>query len=308
VKTTIKDRISEFLDFGRSEKNWSEETLRAYESDLAQFAEHLGHEFQMVDEENLPALTALHFRSFASRLLQANENASVARKMSTLRTFFKYLKRKKIIDKNWLALIPSPKAEKKLPQFLKVEEVLELMRAPDESTWMGKRDKALLELMYGCGLRVSEVAELTREQLQARPDWIRVMGKGRKERWVPATEITSRSLENYFAARPAVKDAELVFVNFRGTRLTARSIARILARQLLRAAELSPDWVDANRKISPHALRHSFATHLLTAGADLRSIQELLGHSRLSTTQRYTHLNLGELTDAYLATHPLSKK
>ena len=228
--------------------------------------------------------------------------------MSALRTFFKYLKRKKIIEKNWLALIPSPKLEKKLPNFLKIEEILELMRAPDESTWMGKRDKALLELLYGCGLRVSEVADLTRSQLEERPGWVRVLGKGRKERFVPATEIATQALKEYFDARPEVLDRELVFVNFRLTRLTARSIARILARQLIRAAELSPEWIEANRKISPHALRHSFATHLLTAGADLRSIQELLGHSRLATTQRYTHLNLGELQDAYLAAHPLSKK
>ena len=305
---SIKHWVCSFLDFGKSEKNWSGETLRAYESDLGQFTEHLSQRFQLQEASELGELTSQHFRSFASFLMKESENSSVARKMSTLRTFFKYLKRKKVVNKNWLALIPSPKTEKKLPNFLKIEEVLELMRAPDESTWMGKRDKALLELLYGCGLRVSEVAELTREQLTARAQWIRVMGKGKKERWVPMTEIATSSIENYFKARPEPLDPELVFINFRGTRLTARSIARILARQLLRAAELSPEWVDRNRKISPHALRHSFATHLLTAGADLRSIQELLGHSRLSTTQRYTHLNLGELTDAYLATHPLSKK
>jgi integrase/recombinase XerC len=173
---------------------------------------------------------------------------------------------------------------------------------------MGKRDKALLELMYGCGLRVSEVADLDRSALSVRSGWIRVFGKGRKERFVPLTQLADQSLSAYFEARPGISNESLVFINFRGTRLTQRSIARILARQLLRAAMLSPQWIEANRKISPHALRHSFATHLLSAGADLRSIQELLGHSRLSTTQRYTHLNLGEIEDAYRLAHPLSKK
>jgi integrase/recombinase XerC len=308
MAASIKDWVNDFIDFGRNEKNWSEETLRAYESDLIQFSSFLVDEFTLSEEEDLKSLTSLHFRSFASKLMQARETVSVARKMSTLRTFFKYLKRKNKVDRNWLSLIPSPKSEKKLPNYLKIEEVLELMRAPDETTWMGKRDKALLELLYGCGLRVSEVADLTRSQLEARVGWVNVMGKGRKERFVPMTEISSTALQNYFGAMPPVQDAELVFVNARGTRLSSRSIARILARQLLRAAEFSPEWIEANRKISPHALRHSFATHLLSAGADLRSIQELLGHSRLATTQRYTHLNLGEIQDAYLLAHPLSKK
>jgi integrase/recombinase XerC len=308
MTASIKGWVKSFLEFGQNEKNWSLDTLRAYETDLAQFSFHLENQFQLSDEADLALLSSFHFRSFTGMLMESNENISVARKMSTLRTFFKYLKRKKVIDKNWLALIPSPKVEKKLPNFMKVEEILELMRAPDESTWMGKRDKALLELMYGCGLRVSEVEDLDRSALKAQKGWVRVMGKGRKERFVPLTPIAEESIHHYLESRPTIQNEELVFINFRGTRLTARSIARILARQLLRAAMLSPDWIEENRKVSPHALRHSFATHLLSAGADLRSIQELLGHSRLSTTQRYTHLNLGEIQDAYRAAHPLSKK
>ena len=304
---SIKDWINCFIEYGRNEKNWSTDTLRAYESDLTQFADHLETVFKVTEESGLSTFSASHFRSFTSSLMKDNKAISVARKMSALRTFFRYLKRKKIITQNWLTLIPSPKVERKLPRFLKIEEVLELMCAPDESTWMGKRDKALLELMYGCGLRVSEVADLTHEQL-ARSGWVRVMGKGKKERWVPLTEIAQESLENYFQKRPSPLDETAVFISFRGTKLTSRSIARIIVRQFLKAAEFSPEWVDANRKISPHSLRHSFATHLLTAGADLRSIQELLGHSSLGTTQRYTHLNLGELTDDYLRSHPLSKK
>ncbi|MBC7396037.1 MAG: tyrosine-type recombinase/integrase [Bdellovibrionales bacterium] len=305
---TIKDWVQNFLEYGSSEKNWSPETLRAYRSDLEQFVDYLATVHQFTEEDQFKQLGAFHFRGFTSQLLAKNETISVARKMSALRTLFRYLKRKKIIEKNWLTLIPSPKAERTLPEFLKVEEMMELLRAPDESTWLGKRDKALLELMYGCGLRISEVAGLRRPDLEAKKDWVRIMGKGRKERWVPITPLAFTSLENYFAARPGPADPTLVFVNYRGTALTDRSMARILGRQLLRAASLSPGWLDQNRKISPHALRHSFATHLLSAGADLRSIQELLGHSRLSTTQRYTHLNLGELQDAYQLAHPLSKK
>ncbi len=236
--------------------------------------------------------------------MKTNQAVSVVRKMSTLRTFFRFLKRKGVVHQNWIALIPSPKVEKKLPRFLKVEEILELMKAPDETTWRGKRDRALLELMYGCGLRVSEVAELNRSQLTEKRGWVRVIGKGQKERWVPLNPIVEEALEQYFKDRPPVTDPELVFVNFRMTRLTSRSIARVLARQLIRATHL----LTGNEKASPHALRHSFATHLLSAGADLRSIQELLGHARLSTTQRYTHLDLGHLMDTYRNAHPLSKK
>ena len=237
-------------------------------------------------------------------MMETNQSVSIVRKMSSIRTFFRYLKRKNAVTQNWIALIPSPKTEKKLPRFLKVEEVLELMKAPDESTWMGKRDRALLELMYGCGLRVSEVAELKRSQLTEKSGWVRVWGKGSKERWVPLNETAQEALDQFFKSRPEVQDSELVFVNYRLTRLTSRSVARILARQLIRATHI----LSGNEKASPHARRHSFATHLLSAGADLRSIQELLGHASLSTTQRYTHLNLGELMDSYRNAHPLSKK
>ena len=308
MPSTLKGWIREFLDSGINEKNWSPETLRAYESDLSQFAAHLELEFRITEAADLKEVTALHFRSFAASLMKSNENITVARKMSALRTFFKYLKRQGLPVRNWLVAIPSPKVETKLPEYLKIEEVFALLGAPDESTWTGKRDRALFELMYGSGLRVGEVEGLRRGSLTSRPGWVKVFGKGQKERMVPLTEPASQALEEYFRSRPSEFDPDLVFTGFRGTPLTSRSIARILARQVLQAALNSPEWVDANRRVSPHALRHSFATHLLTAGADLRSIQELLGHSRLSTTQRYTHLNLGEIQDAYLQSHPLSKK
>ena len=309
---STRDWVLAFMEFGRNEKGWSEDTLRSYESDLTQFINYLERDFQLKDAKQLSKLTAFHFRGFAAELMEKNKTTSVARKMSTLRTFYRFLKRKKQVEKHWLDFIPSPRTEKKLPNFLKIEEVLELMKAPDVRTWMGKRDRALLELLYGCGLRVSEVSYLDWPQLKARVGWLCVQGKGNKERWVPTTEILDHALSEYFDSIPWPSEerpeANAVFLNCHGTRLTPRSIARIIARQLIRAAQLSPDWIEANRKVSPHALRHSFATHLLSAGADLRSIQELLGHSRLSTTQRYTHLKMSELTDAYRSAHPLSKK
>jgi integrase/recombinase XerC len=303
---TPMEWVENFLDFGETEKGWSSETLRGYRSDLSQFVAHLKSQFQ--DITDVSQVTHLQIRSFASDLSTRNENGSIARKMSALRTFFRYLKRKGQIKKDWLALIPSPRVEKKLPKFLKIEEILELLRAPDDSTWFGRRDRALIELLYGCGLRVSEASDLNHSDLTVRAGWIRVMGKGSKERFVPLNELAKEAIQHYLKLRPSPKDEDAVFTNFRGTRLTSRSMARILSRVVLQAAALSPEWIDANRSLNPHALRHSFATHLLSAGADLRSIQELLGHSRLSTTQRYTHLNLGEIQDAYLTAHPLSKK
>ncbi|MBU6152946.1 MAG: tyrosine-type recombinase/integrase [Bdellovibrionales bacterium] len=308
MPATVKDWIDAFLEYGINEKNWSTETRRAYENDLHQFADHLMQEFEIQYGSELVQIQAIHFRSFTADLMKRNENISVARKMSALRTFFKYLKRKGVVDRNWLALIPSPKIDQKLPVFFKIEEILELLRAPDCSNWTGLRDRALIEVMYGCGLRVSEVAGLKRGALESKSGWVRIMGKGRKERWLPVPELALNAIAEYLEARPEPQDPEWVFLGYRGTPLTERGIALILARQLMKAATLSPEWIDRNRQISPHALRHSFATHLLSAGADLRSIQELLGHSRLSTTQRYTHLNLGEIQDSYLRAHPLSKK
>ena len=308
MASTLKGWIEDFLQHGINERNWSPETLRAYRNDLEQFANHLQTEYGFESSADLARLESPHFRSFASALFQENRAVSVARKMSALRTLFRYLKRKGVVGKSWLAFIPSPKVEQKLPEYLKIEEVFELMKAPDATGWIGLRDRALFEILYGSGLRVGEVEAIRRPALDERPGWIRVLGKGQKERLVPMTDSALEALKEYLEARPPVADPDLVFVGYRGSPLTSRSIARILAKNLLRAAMLSPQWIDENRHASPHALRHSFATHLLSAGADLRSIQELLGHSRLSTTQRYTHLNLGEIQDAYLLAHPLSKK
>jgi integrase/recombinase XerC len=198
-------------------------------------------------------------------------------------------------------LIPTPKLKRRLPRFLKIEEVLELIHAPDISTQLGRRDRALFEILYGCGLRVGEVVALNLEHIDLSSKWVRVMGKGSKERMVPFGNPALEALNLYLQDRNCASNgSEPLFVNFLGTRLSARSVGRILNKHLVRLASA--------KSLSPHGLRHSFATHLLAAGADLRTIQEMLGHSRLSTTQRYTHVDLGTLVDAYRDSHPLNRK
>jgi integrase/recombinase XerC len=198
-------------------------------------------------------------------------------------------------------LVPTPKAQRKLPRFLKVEEIFELIHAPDVATILGRRDRALFELLYASGLRVSEVVSLDVVDLDLGGGWVRVLGKGAKERSVPFGAPAREALEAMLGDRPDVAmQADVpLFVNFRGGRLTSRSVAKILTRHLVRLASA--------KSLSPHGLRHSFATHLLAAGADLRTIQELLGHARLSTTQRYTHVDLGVLMDEYRDAHPLNR-
>jgi len=186
-----------------------------------------------------------------------------------------------------------------LPEFLKIEEAKELIDAPDISTILGRRDRAIFEVIYGCGLRVSEAVGLNRGDIDFASSWIKVFGKGSKERTVPIGPPACAAIEAMLADRAGLRGNSPLFVNFRGTRLTSRSVARMLEKHLLRIA--------AARSISPHGLRHSFATHLLAAGADLRAIQELLGHARLSTTQRYTHVDLGALLDEYREAHPLNR-
>jgi integrase/recombinase XerC len=174
-----------------------------------------------------------------------------------------------------------------------------LIEAPDLGTVLGRRDRAIFEIIYGSGLRVSECVGLNAGDVDLQSGWVKVLGKGNKERTVPFGGPAGKAIEESLADRPSTEASSPLFVNFRGTRLTARSVARILVKHLVRMA--------ATRSISPHGLRHSFATHLLAAGADLRTIQELLGHARLSTTQRYTHVDLGALLDEYRDAHPLAK-
>ena len=295
---TISAAISSFLQYLSTQRGVSPHTVRAYEMDL----NHWSGDLQGRKIADLAGLTEglepLHLRAYLASLYQTHEKSSLCRRLSAIRSFLKYLKMQNWIERDVGVLVPSPKARHSLPQFLKIEEILELIQAPDVASRSGRRDRALFEVIYGAGLRVSEAVGLDVGDVDLGEGWVRVLGKGSKERTVPIGEPAKKAVEAYRSDMTAVKGP--LFMNLQGTRLSTRSVARILTKHLVR--------IGASKSLSPHGLRHSFATHLLAAGADLRGIQELLGHARLSTTQRYTHLDLGGLMDEYRNAHPLNKK
>lgn len=300
----LRRAIAQYIEYARDQRKFSPETVRAYESDLTAWSEFLKREHALETLSDLQAkLNPFHLRDYLASLYESHEKTSIARKLSSVRGFFRFSRKRGWIEADVARLVPSPKVQKPLPEFLSIDEVLALLRAPDLDRFLGRRDRALFELMYGCGLRVSEASDLNWKDLQLKEGWVRVMGKGSKERMLPFGNEARQALENYAERLQAEgwPRAEAVFLNYRGTRLTPRGIAKILTRHIMKTMSVL-------HLVSPHALRHSFATHLLAAGADLRSIQEFLGHSRLSTTQRYTHVDLGALSDEYLAHHPLNQK
>jgi integrase/recombinase XerC len=240
----------------------------------------------------------LAIRKYLSFLHRKNRKSSIARKVSTLRSFYKYLVREHIVSINPAKNVATPKAEKPLPTALTVDEAFRLMESPMEKEHL--RDRAILELLYSSGLRVSELVGLDTSQLDQELGIVKVMGKGRKERIVPVGKKAIEALQTYLKDRGHVGADAPVFVNTRGGRLTSRSVGRLVKKYTRHSGVF--------RKISPHSLRHTFATHLLDAGADIREIQEMLGHASLSTTQRYTHISLGKLMEVYDKAHPRSFK
>ena len=299
---TISAAISSFLQYLSTQRGVSPHTVRAYEMDLS----HWSGDLQTRKIADLAGLTEglepLHLRAYLASLYQTHEKSSLCRRLSAIRSFLKYLKMQNWIERDVGVLVPSPKARHSLPQFLKIEEILELIQAPDVATRSGRRDRALFEVIYGAGLRVSEAVGLDVGDIDLGEGWVRVLGKGSKERTVPIGDPAKKAVEAYLGDLSLDQGTRKgpLFRNLQGTRLSTRSVARILTKHLVR--------IGASKSLSPHGLRHSFATHLLAAGADLRGIQELLGHARLSTTQRYTHLDLGGLMDEYRNAHPLNKK
>jgi len=245
-------------------------------------------------------------RKYMSFLHRKNKKSSIARKISTLRSFFKYLIREQIIPSNPAKSVSSPKVEKTLPTTLTVDEAFRLMESPkgipekssEVSKQNGVRDRAILELLYSSGLRVSELVGLSLNQLDSDLGIVRVMGKGRKERIVPVGGKAIDALKSYLEGRGGSAGENPVFINSSGGRLTARTVGRLVKKYTRHSGIF--------RKVSPHSLRHTFATHLLDAGADIREIQEMLGHSSLSTTQRYTHVSMGKLMEVYDKAHPRS--
>ena len=307
-----------FLEYLRYQKNASDNTVRNYASDLEQFRNHLTHdpEGEARPEPELDQIENLTIREFLGVLYQrGNSKSSVARKLATLRSFMKYLSAQGAIRTNPAKIVASPRQEKRLPDFMMQDAVVQLIEAPDSSTAIGRRDRAILELLYATGVRVSELVGLDLGDIELGEGLLRVLGKGRKERIVPFGRKAHDALEDYFSARGELavarnrsrrprsgirQDAEAVFLNARGGRLTARSVGNITDRYVGLVAQ--------RLKVHPHTMRHTFATHMLNAGADLRAIQELLGHESLSTTQKYTHVSTEQLVRVYKACHPRAGK
>ncbi|GBD97781.1 MAG TPA: tyrosine recombinase XerC [Nitrospirae bacterium] len=290
----MKKYIEQFMDFLKVEQGVSPHTLRAYAKDLSELSDFLKKKPKEIDNLDIRSLLAsLHHKKL--------KKSSISRKLATIRSFFKYLHREGYVKKNPAKLVSSPKVPKTLPKFLSIDEIFLLMETPRGETFKPARDKAIMELLYSSGLRVSELTSLDISDLDIKESLIRVKGKGRKERIVPIGSKAMEAIQNYLPERISLrKKSPALFLNNRGGRLTQRSVRRILVQY--------SRMISLKGNLSPHTLRHTFATHLLHEGADLRSIQELLGHSSLSTTQKYTHVDIGYLTEVYDKAHPMVKK
>jgi integrase/recombinase XerC len=300
--------LTQFLEHLRYERNVSEHTLRNYASDLNQFLDYLAPAQPQTGKRNPPDVSQIDhitIREWLSTLHSAQKKkSSVARKLAALRTFFQFLVREGVIEMNPAKLVSTPRLEKKLPKHLSIEEAIKFIETPDVETDLGKRDRAMLELLYATGVRVSELTKMGIAEVDFKNKLIRVTGKRRKERIVPFGDPARDALKNYLSVRESLlnnaavseRDPDALFLNYQGTRITTRSVGRMVEKYILLCAGL--------HDISPHALRHSFATHLLDSGADLRDIQELLGHARLSSTQIYTHVSMEKLIEVYDKAHP----
>ena len=308
----LHDFIDRYTTFLRVEKNVSAHTLRNYLSDLFQFFAFVEKPHGRAEARALAVGQIDHhlIHAFLSTLHRRHKKSSIGRKLSAIKSFLRFLLREGVIERDPTLHIGSPKKDQPLPTYLAIDDMFRLLEAPPLDTASGLRDRAILELLYSCGLRVSELVALNWGEIDTNLEVVRVRGKGNKERIVPIGRKALEALARYREQIPALivpkrrraiprasaLASSPVFLNCRGGRLTTRSVARLVAGY-------ARDCGIA-LKTSPHALRHTFATHLLDAGADLRAIQELLGHSSLSTTQKYTHVNLDHLMQVYDKAHP----
>jgi integrase/recombinase XerC len=306
----MQEVFNRYVNYLVAERNVSPYTVRNYTSDLVGNSKRGTQKgfFQFLRLKNIESLDKADkwvLREYLAYLSnQGVAKASIARKLSAIRSFYRYLARENILDSNPMEHSVSPKLDKRLPEFLTIEEVVKLLQTPDLSTPQGLRDRALMELIYASGLRVSELVNLNIDNINIESYEIRVWGKGSKERMVLMGEYAATSISNYLVhGRPKLlvkKDgAGALFLNRDGNRLTERMV-QIIIRKYARIAAIDKD-------VHPHMLRHTFATHMLDGGADLRVVQELLGHENLSTTQIYTHITHGQARKVYLAAHPMAK-
>lgn len=307
MATALGKYIDEFLQHLKYERNLSEHTLRNYASDLEQFYNHVAPPDQNNQRRDVSIREIDHLviRDFMASLYEKQKKkSSIHRKIAAIRTFFRFLCREGYLEINPARLVASPRVERKLPNHLTIEQAIRFIETPDPETVLGKRDRAILELLYASGVRVSELVNLNLHDIDFENNSLRVKGKGRKERVVPFGEHAKKAMETYLSVRGELlieaeadkADPLSMFMNYQGTRITTRSVGRMIDKYVKECADV--------HHISPHSLRHSFATHLLDAGADLRTIQELLGHARLSTTQQYTHVSTDKLMEVYDKAHP----
>ncbi len=293
--------FNRYINYLEAERNVSPYTVRNYTTDLLDFFQFLGAK----GVGSLKEVDRYVVRDYLSHLIgRGLVKASIARKLSAIRSFYRYLLREEMISTSPVATTSSPKLDRRLPAFLTVEEVEKLLEAPDLSTPQGQRDRALLELLYASGLRVSELVSLNLEQVDLDSREIRVWGKGAKERITLMGKPAARALSAYLSqGRPELlgeKRSRALFLNRYGERLTERTVQKILDDYATK--------VGIGKKVHPHMLRHTFATHLLDGGADLRVVQELLGHANLSSTQIYTHVTKSQARKVYLSAHPMAQE
>jgi len=302
----MKNLISSFITYIRKEKGYSEHTIRNYESDLRQFSEFVAakRDLRNGDPENDLVDYSL-IRSYLGDLFSRCRRATIARKLSALKSFFKYLELRGLASVNPAAEIATPKQERYIPTYLPIDDMFALLEQPDREKELGLRDLAILELLYSSGLRVSELVDLDVERLDLASRLVRVSGKGGKERLIPIGRKAITAIREYLQHSEKrrkkagyLKGQGPLFLNYRSGRLSTRNVHRMVKRYSRECG--------IRMEISPHSIRHTFATHLLDGGADLRSIQELLGHASLSSTQKYTHVSIDKLMEVYDKSHPRS--
>lgn len=299
----LQENLTQFLQHLKYERNLSPHTLRNYASDLEQFQQHL---FAVEKRDDFPVaeIDRLTIREWMASLHGDHKKTSVARKLASLRTFFQFLIREGKLESNPAKLVATPKIERKLPNHLSMEDAVRFIETPDINTDLGRRDRAILEFLYATGIRVGELVGIDINDVDFRERMVRVTGKRKKQRIVPFGEPAAQAVVLYLestrsiflAGAPEAERDNALFLHRRGGRLTTRSVGRMIDKYIKTCADI--------HDISPHSLRHTFATHLLDSGADLRDIQELLGHARLSTTQIYTQVSMEKMIEVYDKAHP----